>query len=125
VTPALAAASYARAGRDCYTRCVRPHAWIDRRSLALHEAVAARLEAHPELLDVARRNLARWLSHGTQGALLEWQALLDRVSVSEVVTLLRSESETAARLRQSSPFAGVLTPEERRAILRRHDAHRA
>jgi hypothetical protein len=104
---------------------VRDHAWIDRRSLALHEAVAARIEAHPELLDVARRNLARWLSHGRQGALLEWQALLERVSVSELVALLRSESETAARLRQSSPFAGVLTPEERRAILRRYDAQRA
>jgi hypothetical protein len=104
---------------------VRDHAWIDRRSLALHEAVAARIEAHPELLDVARRNLARWSSHGRQGALLEWQALLERVSIGELVALLRSESETAARLRQSSPFAGVLTPEERRAILRRHDAPRA
>jgi predicted NACHT family NTPase len=100
---------------------VRSHDWIDRRSLALHDAVAARLEAQPELLDVARRNVARWLSRGTQGALLEWQALLERLSVSDVVALLRSESETAVRLRQSSPFAGVLTPDERRAILRRHD----
>ena len=48
-------------GRPVYTRGVRTHEWIDRRSLALHEAVAAKLEAQPQLLDVARANLARWL----------------------------------------------------------------
>jgi hypothetical protein len=100
---------------------VRSHAWIDRRSLALHDAVAAKIEAHPELLDVARANLVRWISRAPQGALLEWKDLLERTSVADLITLLRSETETATRLRQSSPFAGVLTPEERRAILRRHD----
>ena len=40
---------------------VRAHEWIDRRSLALHGAVAAKLEAQPELLDLARANLQRWL----------------------------------------------------------------
>jgi hypothetical protein len=103
---------------------VRSHAWIDRRSLALHDAVAAKIEAHPELLGVARANLARWLSRGPQPALLEWRELLDRTSVTELVALLRSGSEAAVRLRQSSPFAGVLTPDERRAILRRHGRRR-
>jgi hypothetical protein len=103
---------------------VRSHAWIDRRSLALHDAVAAKIHAHPELVDVARANLARWIRRTPHGALLEWQRLLERSSVADLVALLRSESETAARLRQSSPFAGILTPEERREILRRHDARR-
>jgi hypothetical protein len=104
---------------------VRSHLWLDRRSLALHEAVAAKIEARPELLDTARANLARWISRAPQGALLEWKDLLDRMSVGDLVALLRSQDETAARLRQSSPFAGVLTPEERQAILRRHDPRRA
>jgi hypothetical protein len=104
---------------------VRSHLWIDRRSLALHEAVAAKIEARPELLDAARANLARWISRTPHGALLEWKDLLERMSVGDLVTLLRSQDETAARLRQSSPFAGVLTPEERQAILRRHDPRRA
>jgi hypothetical protein len=104
---------------------VRSHAWLDRRSLALHEIVAAKIEASPDLLDVARANLARWISHAPHGALLEWQSLLERATISELAALLRSESETAARLRQSSPFAGILTPDERRAILRRHDPQRA
>ena len=104
---------------------MRSHSWIDRRSLALHEAVAAKIEARPDLLDVARSNLTRWISHAPQAALLEWRDLLERTSVGDLVALLRSQDETASRLRQSSPFAGVLTPEERQAILRRHDPRRA
>jgi hypothetical protein len=103
---------------------VRSHAWIDRRSLALHQAVAAKIEAHPELLERARANLTRWIGRAPRGALLEWQHLLERTSIGDLVTLLRSDSETAARLRQSSPFAGLLTPDERQAILRRHDPRR-
>jgi hypothetical protein len=103
---------------------VRSHLWIDRRSLALHEAVAAKIAARPELLDIARANLVRWIARAPHGALLEWKDLLERTSVGDLIALLRSESEAATRLRQSSPFAGVLTAEERQAILRRHDPRR-
>ena len=104
-----------------YTRSVRSHEWLDRRSLALHDAIASKIEARPELLEVARANLARWTRGNPTGALLEWQRLLECTPVPQLAVLLRSQSEAAARLRQSSPFAGVLTAEERRAILRRHD----
>lgn len=103
---------------------MRSHTWIDRRSRALHEAVAARIEARPELLDVARANLARWIAHARVPALAEWQRLLDELPLPDLLSLLRADDETAARLRQSSPFAGILTPEERREIFRRHDARR-
>jgi hypothetical protein len=108
-----------------YTPVVRSHEWIDRRSLALHEAVAARLEAQPELLEVARANLQRRLQVRSVPALREWQDLLDRVTLPDLLAVLRSPSEAAARLRQSSPFAGVLTPEERQSILSRHEPRRA
>jgi type II secretory pathway component PulL len=108
-----------------YTHVVRSHEWIDRRSLALHDAVAAKLEAHPELIRVARENLERWLRIHETAALLEWRRLLDGTSMPELLALLRSPAEDAARLRQSSPFAGVLTPRERQAILDRHDARGA
>ena len=36
------------------------HQRLDRRSLALHQAIAAKLRAHPELLAIARENLDRW-----------------------------------------------------------------
>jgi len=54
-------------------------------------------------------------------ALAEWQHLLDSASPTELVALLRSPDADAVRLRQSSPFAGVLTRSERQAILERHD----
>ncbi len=57
---------------------MRAHAWIDRRSLALHEAVAAKLEAQPQLVDVARANLRRWLGTNPAAALREWWYLLTR-----------------------------------------------
>jgi hypothetical protein len=108
-------------GVPVYTQLVRSHQWIDQRSLALHEAVAHKLEAQPELLDVARANLRRWRNTNPAPALQEWQELLDRLPLPQLLAMLRSPSEAAARLRQSSPFAGLLAPEERQAILNRHD----
>jgi len=103
---------------------VRSHQWIKQRSLALHEAVAATLEAHPQLLDVARRNLERWLQRNPATALHEWRRILDSTPLAEVVALLCSSSEQATRLRQTSPFAGLLTTEERRAIMAAYESRR-
>jgi hypothetical protein len=104
---------------------MRSHEWIDRRSLALHEAVAAKLEVDPDLLEVARANLRRWLTTAPRPAWLEWYRLIDTTPLSELTGLLRAADERARRLRQSSPFAGVLTPDERRRILDRHGPSRA
>jgi hypothetical protein len=101
---------------------MRTHEWIDQRSLALHQAVAARLEEQPQLLAVARANLQRWLAASPVAALREWQGLLDTLPLQELLALLRSSGEHAARLRQSSPFAGLLTPAERQAILNRYES---
>jgi hypothetical protein len=103
---------------------MRSHEWIDRRSLALHEAVAAKLEARPELLDVARANLQRWLRTSEASGLREWRQVLETTPLPGVLALLRSPSEEGARLRQSSPFAGFLTPAERQAILDEYESRR-
>lgn len=104
---------------------MRSHEWIDRRSLALHEVVAAKLESDPALVDVARANLRRWLEVAPRPALLEWRLLLDATPLPALLVLLRSTGDRAARLRQSSPFAGILTPEERQSILDRYGSHGA
>lgn len=104
---------------------MRSHQWIDRRSRALHEAVADRLAADPALLTLARANLDRWMSTRAAPAWREWQRLLDEEPLAEVLAILRSDDERAARLRQSSPFAGLLSPEERQQILERYDPRRA
>ena len=109
-----------------YTRieCMRSHEWLDRRSLALHEAVAAKLQANPQLLAVARSNLERWLQAGSRTPLVEWRRILETTDLADLLALLRATDERSTRLRQSSPFAGVLTAEERQAILDRYESRR-
>ena len=107
---------------DLISQDMRSHQWIDERSLALHEAVAARLEAEPQLLEVARANLKRWLAASPAAPFREWQRLLDTLPLPQLLQLLRSPDAAAARLRQSSPFAGLLTPAERQAILSRYES---
>lgn len=103
---------------------MRSHDLIERRSLALHDAVATKLESEPSLLTLARANLARWCASGGTPVLFEWLGLLDSLSVPELASLLRSSDERATRLRQSSPFAGVLSMRERQEIFERYDPRR-
>src|SRR5438105_1776829 len=91
------------------------HRRLDERSLALHRLVAQKIQASPALLDKARDNLRRWqqANASTSPALAEWKHII-RGPVDQVVALLLERSERAARLRQSSPFCGILTQAERR-----------
>src|SRR5215813_6628526 len=93
------------------------HERIDRRSLALHRAIAGKLRADPSLLAIAHDNLDRWsrTSGRSQPYLDAWREILKR-PLDEVLTLLVEDSERMTAMRQSSPFAGVLEPKERWAI---------
>ena len=99
---------------------MKDHRLIDERSLAFSRLIADKLRADPTLVQLARGNPERWLrdcSNRTRPALVEWCALLDG-PIYELLNFLTSQEERAVRLRQSSPFAGILTPEERAVILR-------
>jgi hypothetical protein len=93
------------------------HRRLDERSLALHQLVAQKIQVSPTLLDKARDNLRRWqqANASPSPALAEWAHIMCG-PVDQVVALLVERSERAARLRQSSPFCGILTRAERRAI---------
>jgi hypothetical protein len=94
------------------------HRLIEARSLAMHAAVARKIERDPALLAVPRRNLERWAQRWSDQPpswLHEWRALLQR-PWPEIAAIITEPSENGARLRQSSPFAGVLTPGERARI---------
>jgi len=94
------------------------HRIIEARSLAMHCLVARKIEADRRLLAAAQRNLARWIARygdGAPRALDEWREILDR-PWPEIAALMTGTDESAVRLRQSSPFAGVLTPAERRRV---------
>jgi len=97
------------------------HSRLDARSLALHELVARKVLADPALLDKARANVRRWQeSHGSPSfALAEWEQILSG-PVDQVAKFLVERSEKATRLRQSSPFTGILTEPERLAVYESH-----
>lgn len=95
----------------------RRHDWIDERNRALHTEIAHKVRCDPSLLRIALDNLNRWErlrgSHPTDS---EWRAMLD-LPLDELLAFLTEDSERADRLRQSTPFAGVLTQEERMTVV--------
>ena len=100
------------------------HYLHDLRSLAMHALIAAKVERDRTLLAIPQRNLSRWRKRfAAQPARWwqEWTQLLRR-PWPDIAATLTDRSESATRLRQSSPFVGILTPTERRRF---HDAFRA
>lgn len=106
----------------------RSHEWIDQRSLAMGRAIAGKVRAQPALFQIAKDNLKRWIQQRQPDVpivLQEWQEILMQWLVEKILDLLTSDDENARRLRQSSPFAGVLSQEERRSIFDEYEALRA
>lgn len=94
------------------------HQRLDARSLAMHCLVARKLLANPALITQARNTLARWRAQAAEPVpsyFPEWGRIL-RGSPGEIAAFLASMREDATRLRQSSPFTNLLSPEERARI---------
>jgi len=94
------------------------HRILDARSLAMHCKIAQKISRNPDLLDKAKANLERWSAKSEDPLpqyLCEWQEILER-PWPDIAELITSMSEDATRLRSSSPFAGVLTADERNQI---------
>jgi hypothetical protein len=105
----------------------RTHEWIDRRSLALDRAISQKLRAQPELFQRAKTTLDRWIQQRQPTIppiLLEWREILERWPLEEVLELLTSSDERPRRLRQSSPFCGILSPTERLAVFKEYESYR-
>lgn len=99
------------------------HRFLDEFALAYHRAVAERLRERPaDVLAHARRNLDRWMrgeafGPGEMSSLEEWLEILDGSGVDRLIEIITEDSEEGQRLRQSSPFAGAIPPDERLEIL--------
>jgi hypothetical protein len=94
------------------------HRIIEARSLAMHCLAAQKIERDPALLDKVRATLENWRTRYddvTPRALDEWHDIL-REPWHAIAALITDSSERATRLRQSTPFAGVLTARERERI---------
>jgi excisionase family DNA binding protein len=91
------------------------------RSLWLGYAIAGKLTVDPPgVMEKARTNLAHLKRVHSGGPsrrwLAEWEKLLDGPAEG-VLDALTSRAPRARELRQNSPFAGVLSEEERRRVL--------
>jgi hypothetical protein len=86
------------------------------RSLAYHRAVAQRLRR--PMVDEARHVLFRWRRQGRidERYADRWDQLLAR-PLAEIRRAMVAESSDADDLRQTSPFAGMLSEAERRRII--------
>ena len=95
------------------------HQETDRRSLAMARAIVDRIDADPARsgLAQARATCIHWMTVAPSFAEREWQALLAGNGDAIRAILLRDD-EAGARLRQSSPFTGILSPRERWAFFR-------
>lgn len=99
---------------------MRTHQEIDERSLAMHRLVAEKIRQTPALFDKAKATLARWRTTvcvNSQPYLLEWERLMS-LGIEACLAVAVEDSERATALRQSSPFAGLLTHQERFVFLR-------
>ena len=89
----------------------------ERRSLWLHRVIAARIQAEPErAMALARENLVAMGAADESGRSepwrRAWESLLDG-PLDTLLALLCSTSTYASQLRQTAPYAGLLTPRER------------
>jgi hypothetical protein len=89
-----------------------------------YEAIADKIEADPELLDIPLANIERWLKqdHSAPHRLKQWRRLIVAAKHSvegmkKLLALLRDNGEEAMHLKSFAPFPGVLSIAERRELL--------
>ena len=99
------------------------HQWIDLVDLMAHRAMARKIRRQPALFNRAARNIARWekSNRGCPAPLREWKQILSENKMGQVLRLMTRSDEEGNRLRQSSPFCGILTERERKELWAHYD----
>jgi hypothetical protein len=94
------------------------HEIHEKRSLMMHHMVAQRFAEDPALvIECGLTNLTRWQQNGVDcDDFTVWEQIL-KFSPLRIPEILKDTSEEAIRLRQSSPFAGLVSEDERHEIL--------
>ncbi|OJV27000.1 MAG: hypothetical protein BGO12_16805 [Verrucomicrobia bacterium 61-8] len=77
-------------------------------------------------MDFVRKNLDRTLcepilSESCKNALREWRSIFSLKSFDEILSILVEDSYEGQRLRQSTPFTGILNQRERLEVFRRYE----
>lgn len=92
------------------------HLLHDKNSLEIHRLVASKIMEDPGLIEKAKHTLE--LSRqklGNSRARDEWDIIL-RAPVDVICDFISQEDEHVTRMRQSSPFIGIITKSERHRI---------
>ena len=96
----------------------------DRRSVAFHRAIAKKLRSQPaKVVEKAKRNLAKFpsvinVSHPWAAQLVStWRRWLALPPDELARRIVEEDGWPERDMRQSSPFAGVLTEQERYKVL--------
>src|SRR6266540_1203627 len=95
----------------------RTHRVPELQALVYHRAIAERLD--DQIVDDARRRLRRWSRSGRIDP--RWSDEWDRIlamPLPEIQSAISADSKRARELRQTSPFAGILTEQERRRLVK-------
>jgi len=95
------------------------HRLAEERSVAYHRVIGDRLASQPEVLEMARHRVQGWLTASSHVPFYarKWAEILAG-DISSIAAFLVERSELADELRQSTPFAGALQPQERWKIWR-------
>lgn len=92
----------------------------DRRSLRLHQAIAAKLRSNPQLLDPVRARIDVWVQQGRGRRdlryRLEWQKAVN-AGLDAVLLIALDEGERGQVMRTCAPLAGVLSEDERQMVV--------
>lgn len=95
----------------------RGHRTADLQALAYHRVVAERLDK--SIVDQARGRVRRWRADGRVHPrwIEEWERIL-AMPLHRIAKIIGADTTRGRELRQTSPFAGVLSEQERRQLTR-------
>jgi len=91
------------------------HQVHDMRSLYAHRLVAKKLRENPDLLEKVWANIAKARKSADLDAYQEWEVVL-RSPIPRICDFIVRQSQVATRLRQSSPFTGFISKQEKEEI---------
>jgi hypothetical protein len=91
-----------------------PHAGIDAANYEHDRRTAEAIRRNPACIEIARQNLSNWAARWGELSAphREWAKILRMLTPAQLADFLESTTPKANRLRQSTPFVGVLKKDE-------------
>ncbi len=90
------------------------HRKLELRSICLNEAIGRKISLDPTIIESTKNEIIKLISEHKESSIyfLRWLEILNS-PLDFIQSKLIEDGEEMAALRQSSPFAGILSPKER------------